>query len=822
MTAVATAPSRTQNKKFDYGCLMGMLPESLSAEIIRWTKENIDPSHLGTGGFTDYPHITVKYGFTSPYKTIRDQIRQISMLYGPLTVRLGGFSLFRGNEDGDVLKVDVESEDLHQLNRVLSEQFDTEDKYPTYKPHLTIAYLDPNFSSAYTANLAPFLNQEVLITELDYSCQTGKRESITLVFPGLGSKGVKASYFAECERDDEGHCLPKGEAGQETSEEDKPSNEEVSSESEDVDEGYQQWEKDHDEWTAREEVRSEKRNNLDLIEETDFGELADYHDIDDDPEKSISEAKLVLDSFREKAEEIINSIIGMGIELDEEEPKEYLLADVEEHQKDIDGLLNKAEKLLPKLNKKKIEFESLDEEFETLTNQLSELEESEPEEPDPDFDADIPEPDPEDFLPDEPVWEEYEYIINNVYGDMFGEAIDGPNATQEKIDQAFQRKEELDEEAREQYDLDLEIYDKERKEAIAEYNEAHADWEKEYTELKTQYDKDLADWERDYPKWEKDIDTVREKIDKFDERRAKTEDDYDELLAEMSDIGHDLQVNFDEVMDGIHDRLGEVVQESRDFLDTEEEEDPEPDMDDYDEEESEDEEDGSEEVEEEATEEEVEEDDDISFNLDDYDDKSFRTKGSAQGQPCGRGQNPERDGCIPKEQSGSGESNPSESQSEESQEAPSQPSTPPDDQLWLHTNKEGEVTMVSLPGEDGNREYVTRGQTHFIKTLGDSLQQRIQQIAEDGKVKMMDFYHRFFDSLDPDAEDEYLGSDEETVREFETEIDVLTGDIWEDVEKRVRLLGDQTKRSILESFGDFPQIMDKLDMEGLDRTIEET
>lgn len=34
-----------------------------------------------------------------------------------------------------------------------------------------------------------------------------------------GEKGIKGSYFGECERDDEGHCLPSGQAGGEGGEE---------------------------------------------------------------------------------------------------------------------------------------------------------------------------------------------------------------------------------------------------------------------------------------------------------------------------------------------------------------------------------------------------------------------------------------------------------------------------------------------------------------------------------------------------------------------------------------------------------------------------
>jgi 2'-5' RNA ligase len=745
MTAVATAPSRTQKKKFDYGCLMGMLPESLSGEIVRWTNENINPSHLGTGGFPDYPHITVKYGFTSPYKTIRDQIRQLAMLYGPLTVRLGGFSLFRGNEDGDVLKVDVESEDLHQLNRVLGEQFDTEDKYPTYQPHLTIAYLDPNFSSAYTANLAPFLNQEVLITELDYSCQTGKRESIPLVFPGLGSKGVKASYFAECERDDEGHCLPKGEAGQETSEEDKPIDEEVPSESDELADWEREYEKDHGEWDRRSTDRQQRIDELETLENK-FSEF-DADVIGDEYESAVFDGDNAwLDAERGRFDQMVESTVKelerLGVDIEGysgDVLRERLVDKVKAEMKSVDSSRGK---ILKKLEK-----------WQQLDDKINDLESQYPDEPvEPDYPD---EPEPED-PPDNPYLDELRSLFDKVFQEKYGgripEGVEDVNKFYMDIYEGEVR--ELDPELSDNYDKAEEKLDKIEEELNNKNDQAYDRYEKEVDRLDTVYNNAMDKYH-----------TVTAKLDEKIEDLTSRRDD---VVEEISDLHTSFVLDWAEIYEEVSEEVDSITEDITSDLQMIDEEDPEPDMEDYEEWESEEEESSSEEVKEEDLEEEVDDDEDISFNLDDYDDKSFRAKGSSQGQPCGRGQNPERDGCIPKEQSGTGESTPSESPSEESQEAPSQPSTLPDDQPWLHTNKEGEVTMVSLPGEDGNREYVTRGQTHFIKTLGDSLQQRIQQITEDGKAKMMDFYHRFFDSLDPDAEDEYLGSDEETVRKFET------------------------------------------------------
>ena len=67
----------------------------------------------------------------------------------------------------DVLKVDVEGEDLHRLNGVLA-GLPHVDTQPTYRPHATIAYLKPGTGAIYVALLDP-LNIEVEATRLVFS-----------------------------------------------------------------------------------------------------------------------------------------------------------------------------------------------------------------------------------------------------------------------------------------------------------------------------------------------------------------------------------------------------------------------------------------------------------------------------------------------------------------------------------------------------------------------------------------------------------------------------------------------------------------------------
>ncbi len=186
--------SENQGKSLDeshrYGCLMAVIPTNISSQITKWTRDSIWEKHLGPGGFENKPHITVKYGFRDPSPETVQQLKEVLSSWTPIYVKLTSLSLFRGCEDGDVLKVDVYSPELHKLNREIKSKFDCHDKFPNYLPHLTIAYLDPTFSQGYPLLNPDFLWQETMIDSLEWSGADGTKETIRL---GVGKTGQKGN-----------------------------------------------------------------------------------------------------------------------------------------------------------------------------------------------------------------------------------------------------------------------------------------------------------------------------------------------------------------------------------------------------------------------------------------------------------------------------------------------------------------------------------------------------------------------------------------------------------------------------------------------------
>jgi len=180
-----------------YGCLMAVLPDDVAREITAWASRHIDPNHLGKGGLEDRPHVTIKYGFEGDDPEVAEALRKIMAAHGPIWVGLGNFSTFDDRGDGDVLFLKVDSPQLHVLNRFVSERFPCKDSFPTYTPHVTVAYLNPKFTDSYARlERLPFQRRAVLVTEAEYSDKENNSTRIPLtVLPPVGGKAM--SWLAE-------------------------------------------------------------------------------------------------------------------------------------------------------------------------------------------------------------------------------------------------------------------------------------------------------------------------------------------------------------------------------------------------------------------------------------------------------------------------------------------------------------------------------------------------------------------------------------------------------------------------------------------------
>lgn len=129
----------------DYSCVMINLPEDMANQVMAWGKlhvkdEDVFVDKKGGKGRETEPHVTVLYGLIDENPT--DMLKQVFEHTAPFDIKLGVCSLFR-NGEYDVLKMAVLSPFLHALNRNVCSVAVHENDYPTYEPHITIAYVKP-------------------------------------------------------------------------------------------------------------------------------------------------------------------------------------------------------------------------------------------------------------------------------------------------------------------------------------------------------------------------------------------------------------------------------------------------------------------------------------------------------------------------------------------------------------------------------------------------------------------------------------------------------------------------------------------------------
>ncbi len=159
------------------------LPPSIATKLIALGK-SIPDEELAEDGRESEAHITVKYGLhTADARKVKNALEGEP----PIKLTLGKVSIFpaketetqRGGDQYDVVKVDVDSEDLRRLNKKISDALPHTDTFPGYKPHATIAYVKPGLGKKYAGNTA-LEGQTAIIHSITFSSKDGKKTEIPL------------------------------------------------------------------------------------------------------------------------------------------------------------------------------------------------------------------------------------------------------------------------------------------------------------------------------------------------------------------------------------------------------------------------------------------------------------------------------------------------------------------------------------------------------------------------------------------------------------------------------------------------------------------
>lgn len=157
-------------KKYDYSCLM-LDCSNLYDEIVK-IQDEIETKDLlenRKNSLEHQTHITILYGLlTRKSKQIFDSIPNKSIRY-----KIKGLSLFE-NEDKDVLKFTIESDDLNKLNKKIRNNFENENSYPDYNAHMTIAYLKSGTGKKYLKLKSSLIGMEFIGNILEFSSINGQ------------------------------------------------------------------------------------------------------------------------------------------------------------------------------------------------------------------------------------------------------------------------------------------------------------------------------------------------------------------------------------------------------------------------------------------------------------------------------------------------------------------------------------------------------------------------------------------------------------------------------------------------------------------------
>lgn len=159
---------------YNYGCLMVNVDEQGWDGFI---KETVTEDDLYTEG-DDYgietePHVTVLYGFHDD--TDMSKLKDLLYPLSELDISSKKISIFE-NEKYDVLKYDIDSDKLFELNKLMTENFEHTTDFPDYHPHVTIAYLKPGRGKKYITDLKEA--KDFTPTAYKFSHADGKKETI--------------------------------------------------------------------------------------------------------------------------------------------------------------------------------------------------------------------------------------------------------------------------------------------------------------------------------------------------------------------------------------------------------------------------------------------------------------------------------------------------------------------------------------------------------------------------------------------------------------------------------------------------------------------
>ena len=159
-----------------FSSVQANLPLPIAQEIYNWGLQHIPDQILTGDGRENNIHTTIKFGL---HITDFTAVRDLFVNQKPINIVLGKITLFT-SDDHDVVKIDVDSPELHVMHHMIGSSVETTDTHPDYHPHITIAYVKKGIGSPFDG-LQDFEGRKVCLDSVLFSGKDNRRTIFRLI-----------------------------------------------------------------------------------------------------------------------------------------------------------------------------------------------------------------------------------------------------------------------------------------------------------------------------------------------------------------------------------------------------------------------------------------------------------------------------------------------------------------------------------------------------------------------------------------------------------------------------------------------------------------
>jgi len=176
-------PTAVEQPTYKHRSTQANIPDDSEAgQALTAARSRISDSDLaGKGKDIDGNHVTVRYGLKEGSNI--DAVREFLSQQAPFEASLGPTDKFPPSQSSDgaaVIMAPIEADELHRLNAEIEKHGDfAPSNFPEYKPHATVAYVQPDKASRYVG-MNVTQGKKFTVDQIAITDREGKQEMVKL------------------------------------------------------------------------------------------------------------------------------------------------------------------------------------------------------------------------------------------------------------------------------------------------------------------------------------------------------------------------------------------------------------------------------------------------------------------------------------------------------------------------------------------------------------------------------------------------------------------------------------------------------------------